>query len=73
VVSIDGVELGNAEPTNEFRDYAFAIPPALAAELGQRTTPAEIRVQSTTWVPRDVLGGNDIRRLGVMIDRAEVR
>jgi hypothetical protein len=73
VISIDGAELGNAEPTNEFRDYAFAIPPALAAALGQRTTPAEIRVQSTTWVPRDILGGSDIRRLGVMIDRAEVR
>ena len=72
-VSISGTELGSAEPTNEFRDYVFPIPAALASQLSQRVGPVEIRVQSSTWVPRDILGGNDTRRLGVMVDRAEVR
>jgi hypothetical protein len=66
-------EIGVATPDASFRDYAFAIPPDLAAELAVQSAGAEIRIESTTWTPRDVLGGVDDRSLGVMIDRAEIR
>jgi hypothetical protein len=72
-VYLDGQALGTAEPTQAFRDYTFPIPGALASELAQRNYPSEIRIQSTTWHPRAVLGGPDDRQLGVMIDRAEIR
>jgi hypothetical protein len=65
--------LGTAEPDGEFRDYTFAIPADLAAQLAGRSTAAEIRVESTTWTPRAVLGNADERVLGVAIDRAEIR
>jgi hypothetical protein len=72
-VSLDGQRLGTAEPTREFREYAFPIPGAVASELARRAGPAEIRIDSSTWTPRDVIGGTDSRALGVMVDRAEIR
>jgi hypothetical protein len=65
--------IGAADPVGEFRDYLFAIPAELAARLAAQPTGAEIRLESTTWTPRDVAGGGDDRVLGVMIDRAEIR
>ena len=65
--------IGTAQPGEEFRDHVFAIPPGLAARLAQAGGAAEVRIESTTWTPRDVIGGVDDRRLGVMIDRAEIR
>jgi hypothetical protein len=72
-VYLEGEELTSAEITNEFRDYIFPIPPATAANLALRREGVQVRMQSSTWVPRAVLGGSDTRALGVMIDRAEIR
>jgi hypothetical protein len=72
-VFLADVAIGTAEPDAEFRDYAFAIPADLAATLARQPAGAEIRIESTTWTPRDILGGADDRALGVMIDRAEIR
>ena len=38
-----------------------------------RRTASEVRLNSSIWIPREVLGGTDSRQLGVMVDRAEVR
>jgi hypothetical protein len=65
--------IGTAEPAGEFRDYTFAIPADLAATLARQPADAEVRIESTTWTPRDVLGGADDRALGIMIDRVEIR
>jgi len=65
--------IGTAQPDGQFRDYAFAIPADLATELARRATAAEVRIESTTWTPREVLGNADERQLGVAIDRAEIR
>jgi hypothetical protein len=65
--------IGTAEPDGQFRDYTFALPTGLAAELAQTHRAAEVRIESTTWTPRDVLGGTDDRALGVMVDQAEIR
>jgi hypothetical protein len=72
-VFLEGEELGSAELTNEFRDYVFPISLATAPRLAQRQDAVQIRMQSSTWIPREVLGGPDTRALGVMIDRAEIR
>ena len=66
-------EIGTAEADGQMRDHAFAISPELARELAQPGGSAEVRIESTTWTPRDVMGGTDIRQLGVVIDRAEIR
>ncbi len=65
--------IGTAEPDGQFRDHVFALPAGLAAELAQTHRAAEVRIESTTWTPRDVLGGTDDRALGVMVDQAEIR
>jgi hypothetical protein len=70
-VYLAGQKLGTATPTREFQEYTFAIPNG--TERAPSDGVSEIRIDSTTWTPREVLGGNDDRRLGVMIDSAEVR
>jgi hypothetical protein len=72
-VSIDGEELSSVELTNQFGDYVFPIPAAMASSLAQRQDGAQIRIQSSTWIPRETLGGSDTRALGVMVDKAEIR
>jgi hypothetical protein len=66
-------ELSSVELTNEFRDYVFPIPAATASNLTGRQDAVQIRIQSSTWIPRTILGGSDTRALGVMLDRAEIR
>jgi hypothetical protein len=72
-VYLEGEELSTAELTNEFRDYVFPIPAATASTLAQRKDGVQIRITSSTWIPRTIIGGPDTRALGVMIDRAEIR
>ena len=72
-VYLENEELSSVELTNEFRDYVFPIPAATASNLAQRQDGVQVRIQSSTWVPRAILGGPDTRALGVMIDRAEIR
>jgi hypothetical protein len=72
-VSIEGEELSSAELTNEFRDYVFPIPAATVSTLARREDGVQIRIQSSTWIPRTILGGADTRALGVMVDKAEIR
>ena len=72
-VYLDNRELGSADPVDRFEDYSFAISPQLAAELATQGTASELRLNSSTWIPRNVVGGTDSRQLGVMVDRAEIR
>jgi hypothetical protein len=72
-VYLDGEELSTAELTNDFRDYVFPIRPSMASSLAQRQEGVQVRIQSSTWIPRAILGGSDTRALGVMIDKAEIR
>ena len=72
-VYLEGEELSSAELTNEFRDYVFPIPAATASSLAGRQDGVQIRIHSSTWIPRAILGGSDTRALGVMFDKAEIR
>jgi hypothetical protein len=72
-VSFNGQLLGTAHVVDGFRPYTFTIPPPLAAAAAARDAPAQLTLRTSTWRPRDVLGGTDDRRLGVMLDRVQVR
>jgi len=72
-VLFNGVLIGEAAVAPGFRDYAFAIPAALAEAAALHDEPATLRLESTVWSPRDIVGGVDSRQLGVMLDALTVR
>jgi len=71
-VRFNGTILGTLDVKPGFQEYRLAIPAELARAAGDAIEPAQLTLESTVWVPRDYLGGNDTRRLGVMIDRVDV-
>lgn len=72
-VYFNGTLLGVADVGPGFRDYRFAVPAALAADAAYSVEPATLRLISTVWLPRALLGVDDGRRLGVMVDAVVVR
>lgn len=72
-ILLNDVSLGRTPIGAGFQTYTFAIPPALAASVAQRGEPATLRLISTVWSPKALLGVTDDRQLGVMVDRIEVR
>ena len=72
-VHVGGLEIGSVQPTNEFREYVFPIPPGVASSLTTAGAGSQIEIHSSTWVPQSTTGGSDTRALGVMIDTAEIR
>jgi len=52
-----------------FADYRVELPPDVALEAAGGPLSPLVRLVSTTWVPRAVLGTPDDRALGVMLDR----
>jgi hypothetical protein len=71
-VALNGQPLGTVRVTEGFHPYTFAIPSDLAA-AATSNAQAQLTLRTPTWRPRDVLGGSDDRRLGVMVDRVQVR
>lgn len=65
--------LGGIDVGAGFRPYHFAIPPEAAVRAAASEDPAQLRLVSTVWTPQQFFGGSDDRRLGVMLDRVEVR
>jgi len=72
-VMFNGTSLGSVTVGAGFREYAFQIPPAVAAAAAQVSAPATLRLVSTVWSPRDILKVADGRELGVMLDKVTVR
>jgi hypothetical protein len=71
--TLDDRPLGTVVVTDGFRPYVFSIPSEVASAAADRDEPALLRIVSATWIPRDALGVDDGRKLGVMVDRVEVR
>jgi hypothetical protein len=61
--------LGTIVVTGGFADYRIAVPPEVAAEAARGRRSPLVRLMCATWVPKLVLGGNDDRALGIMLDR----
>ena len=72
-VLFNNVVIGTVSVGPGFRPYVVALPPALAAEAASADEPAQLRLVSTVWNPRETSGGADDRFLGVMLDRVAVR
>jgi hypothetical protein len=64
--------LGRLTVGPDFKPYALAIPPALAASAGEAGTPVRLKLVTNTWRPSEVLKVPDHRDLGVMVDRVDV-
>ncbi|MGE0702363.1 MAG: hypothetical protein AB7P22_00355, partial [Vicinamibacterales bacterium] len=64
--------LGSATPREGgIRPYSFAVPPELAAEMASSENAAQLRLDTRTWNPFDLLGAPDDRDLGVLVDRIQ--
>lgn len=71
-VSFDEVLLGSVEVGHGFRDYELALPEEAVRAAAARADPAQLRLRTVTWNPRELLGSSDHRPLGVMVDRVEI-
>jgi hypothetical protein len=70
---LDNDVLGTVAVDTGFKPYTFAIPAETAQRIAARGGTAELRLSTTTWVPATVLGTNDPRDLGVMVDRVTIK
>jgi hypothetical protein len=64
--------LGDVEVADGFHDYTVPITSAIADEAARKPGASVLRLMSTTWSPKQILGGPDDRQLGVMLDRVRV-
>jgi hypothetical protein len=71
-VSFNDTLLGKIQVGFGFQTYRLALPADLVQRAAAATEPAQIRLRSNTWSPKDYGGGLDDRALGVMIDRVEI-
>ena len=68
-VALNDLHLGTVTVTDRFDPHRFEIPVDLATELETDEAPGRLRMISTTWKPGEVLGVDDPRELGVMLER----
>ncbi len=71
-VSMNDRVIGRVTVGPDFKPYALAIPPALAALAGETGTPVRVKLVTNTWRPSEVLKVPDHRELGVMVDRVDI-
>jgi hypothetical protein len=72
-VLFNGTPIGGFDVAQGFATYSLALPAALAPAAAARDEPAEITLRCATWIPRELIHTNDDRKLGVMVDRVEIR
>jgi hypothetical protein len=65
--------LGVVRVESGFHKYEVAIPPDIATAAAATGEPVRITLRTATWNPQTVLGTQDDRELGVMVDRVAVR
>lgn len=66
-LAIGGIPAGTiTAPTIDLREYRIPLSPAVMARL--LAGPSILSMASDVFVPKDVVGGTDDRRLGVMLD-----
>jgi dolichyl-phosphate-mannose-protein mannosyltransferase len=68
-----GVAIGTIDVQPGFRTYTLPLPVSAVEDAARTDEPAQLRLVSSVWNPRQILNLPDDRDLGVMIDRIEVR
>jgi hypothetical protein len=71
-VTLDDRHLGTVTIGARFEPHQFDVPADLAAEFSTREAPGVLRLRSDTWNPSELLGADDRRDLGVMVERITV-
>ena len=71
-VLFNDVLLGDLAVGHGFVPYELAIPPAVAAAAAARREASVLRLESSVWSPRKVLGVPDDGQMGVMLDRVRI-
>jgi hypothetical protein len=71
-VYLNETPLGRINVGSGFQSYRLAIPPEIIRAAAKGDNPAQLRLVSSVWVPRDILGASDDRELGVMVDRITI-
>jgi hypothetical protein len=69
---LDDVPIGAATAGDGFSAFTFDIPPDLASRIAGVDDAAQLRIVSRTWNPSRLIGVNDDRDLGVMVDRVAI-
>ena len=64
--------LGKIHVRSGFKEYSLTLPAEVVRAATTSPDPAILRIVTSTWSPRDYLGGTDDRALGVMVDRVEI-
>jgi hypothetical protein len=64
--------LGKIQVGSGFKEYSVTLPAEIVRAASTSQDPAILRIVTSTWAPRDYLGGTDDRALGVMVDRVEI-
>jgi hypothetical protein len=72
-VGIAGRTLGTATLVDKVSPYTFSLPADIAARAAAEMDPIALSLKSTTWNPHDLVGGSDVRSLGVMVTRVQVK
>jgi hypothetical protein len=72
-VSVGDQTLGKVTVGDGFQPYTFTIPEPLAGAIADGTGSARLALLTSTWTPRQVIGGGDDRELGVMVSRIELK
>jgi hypothetical protein len=70
-VFLNDVLVGRLTVRGGFAEYRLDVPPGVSWTSADSST-AVVRLQCTTWSPKDFIGGSDDRALGIMLDRIRV-
>jgi hypothetical protein len=71
-IAIGDQQIGAVDVDTGFRSYTVEIPSEIVTAVAGRG-PVRIRLRTSVWKPEEVLGTNDDRELGVMVDRVAVQ
>jgi len=72
-LTLDNTPLGTYPVKAGFNSYTVSIPPDVARAVAAREEASELRIETSTWIPREHLGGSDDREVGVMLDRVVIQ
>ena len=72
-LTLNEYDLGEFSVGNGFENYTVTMTEHLAETIALEDEASILQIESSPWIPSQILGVSDDRDLGVMLDRVEVR
>jgi hypothetical protein len=72
-VRFNDVPIATIAVATGFRTYVVPLPAELVQQAAAMDEPARLTFEGPTWRPRDFVGNNDDRQLGVMLDAVTIQ